>query len=373
VRKPARFARFVFCGALGFGLFWPQVCLVIAREAENPGAQADLQERLESALRRLTEIQKNLQEEIESVLKDLERFKRKGPDQGSELQKREEPARPTDETPVRDSSSTEFRDRIVNVDLGLGTRDEQFFKKPTLFLQTRYSAGKLRGVRPNVGYEANFDLNRLEFAMEGRVAENFGMGFEIQYHPATDGHSEELVNLAYLDYYLSPNATVRVGQFVRPFGFDIQQSSFDRENPERMNAVGYFFPGQRDRGIMLQGNLGFLDSKSLRNVAYWVGITNGNNFFDDNNANVNLNFRLRKYLLENGLAVGVSGIVGKQPSRPVFKGITMEMSGGSTFSGRRVHLDFGANSLQEICLRLCCLCHFQKPLYFRLPSSLDAP
>jgi hypothetical protein len=299
----------------------------MAREREDPDPDVDVQARLESVLLRLTQIQRNVQEEIESVRKELEELKSKIPvvDQGS-VQRREEAPGPrsipsrTDRSAAAESSSSEFRDRIVNPDLGLGERDEQFFKKPTIFLQTRYSAGKVRGVSPNEGYEANFDLNRLEFAMVGRVAEKFGLGFEIQYHPATDGSSQELVNLAYLDYYLNSYTTVRVGQFIRPFGFDIQQSSFDRENPERMNAVGYFFPGQRDRGILLQGNLSFFDSKPLRDVAYWVAITNGNNFFDDNNANVNLNFRLRKYFLDKSLAAGVSGIVGMQPLPPGVQG-----------------------------------------------------
>jgi hypothetical protein len=300
----------------------------MAREEEDPAPQVNLQARLESVLLRLTQIQQNVQEEIESVRKELEGLKLKIPvaEQGSEFKTREEPPGPrptpsqTDRSAATESSSSEFRDRIVNPDLGLGERAQQFFKKPTVFLQTRYSAGKVKGVSPNEGYEANFDLNRLEFTMEGRVADKFGLGFEIQYHPASDGSSQELVNLAYLDYYLNSNATVRVGQFIRPFGFDIQQSSFDRENPERMNAVGYFFPGQRDRGILLQGNLSFLGSKLLRDVAYWVGITNGNNFFDDNNTNVNLNFRLRKYFLDKSLAAGVSGIVGKQPLPPGVQG-----------------------------------------------------
>jgi hypothetical protein len=215
---------------------------------------------------------------------------------------------------------SEFRERVINLDLGLGDRGEEFFKRPSLFLQTRYLAGKLREVRVNEGYEPNFDLNRLEFAMEGRVNERFGMGFEIQYHPATDGSSEELVNLAYLDFYLNPYTTVRAGQFVRPFGFDIQQSSFDRENPERMNAVGYFFPGQRDRGVFVQGNLNFLDANPLQDLAYWIGVSNGNNFFDDNNANVNLNFRVRKYYRNKTLATGFSAIVGKQPLPPGLRG-----------------------------------------------------
>src|SRR6266496_3757335 len=38
---------------------------------------------------------------------------------------------------------------------------------------------------------------------------------------------------AFIEYYLSDHATVRVGQFIKPFGFQIQQSSARRESPER--------------------------------------------------------------------------------------------------------------------------------------------
>jgi phosphate-selective porin len=301
---------------------------------ENPLKQADAESRLESALGRLIEIHQGLQREIESLRKELGTLKSKRiaaggssssaiPTPSSAKEDKasaEEMSQTTERALSPETPLAEFRERILNVDLGLGNRGEEFFKKPTLFIQTRYSAGKLPGVALNAGYEANFDLNRLEFNMEGRVTDKFGMGFEIQYHPATDGHSEELVNLAYLDYYVNPYTTLRAGQFIRPFGFDIQQSSFERENPERMNAVGYFFPGQRDRGVFLQGNLNFLASKPLQDLTYWVGISNGNNFFDDNNANVNLNFRLRKYYLNKALATGVSAIIGKQPLPPGLRG-----------------------------------------------------
>jgi len=292
-----------------------------AAEAERSVQEKDIEARLEGALQRLATIQQSLENEIESIRKDLEAFRQARGVAAPSPSTSVSPSEAASPAQVPTSNKlSEFRERIINPDLGVGDREEDFFKRPTLFLQTRYLAGKLREVRINEGYEPNFDLNRLEFAMEGRVNERFGMGFEIQYHPATDGSSEELVNLAYLDFYLNPYTTVRAGQFIRPFGFDIQQSSFDRENPERMNAVGYFFPGQRDRGVLVQGNLNFLDAKPLQDMAYWVGVSNGNNFFDDNNANVNLNFRVRKYYRNKTLATGFSAIVGKQPFPPGLRG-----------------------------------------------------
>ncbi len=54
-----------------------------------------------------------------------------------------------------------------------------------------------------------------------------------------------------------PSATpwelkLTVGQFKVPFGFEVLQSSGDREMPERTLMVRQLFPGERDRGLRLQ-------------------------------------------------------------------------------------------------------------------------
>ena len=102
----------------------------------------------------------------------------------------------------------------------------------------------------------------METRWSGRLSPKVGLGFELQYHPAPDGSAFEIVNDAFVEYYPSDRVSVRVGQFVKPFGFDIQQSSADRESPERGIFAGYFFPGQRDRGVMLHAESGALVSRS---------------------------------------------------------------------------------------------------------------
>lgn len=47
--------------------------------------------------------------------------------------------------------------------------------------------------------------------------------------------------------------TLTAGQFKWPFGFEVLQSSSDREMPERSRVVRALFPGERDRGVMLSG------------------------------------------------------------------------------------------------------------------------
>jgi hypothetical protein len=56
-----------------------------------------------------------------------------------------------------------------------------------------------------------------------------------------------------------PSATewelkLTMGQFKVPFGFEVLQSSGDRELPERTAVIRALFPGERDRGIRLQYN-----------------------------------------------------------------------------------------------------------------------
>jgi hypothetical protein len=59
-----------------------------------------------------------------------------------------------------------------------------------------------------------------------------------------------------------PSATewelkLTMGQFKVPFGFEVLQSSGDRELPERTAVIRALFPGERDRGVRLQYNYSF--------------------------------------------------------------------------------------------------------------------
>ena len=130
-----------------------------------------------------------------------------------------------------------------------------------------------------------------------------------KFHGAPTGSSEELVNDAFIEYYLNPHVTLRAGQFIKPFGFDVQQSSAVRESPERTIFAGYFFPGQRDRGVMLSGDLNFT---ALKNIHYFFGAFNGNRFFTDNNRQMNYLMRVRKIFDRLPLAIGFSTQFGKQ-------------------------------------------------------------
>jgi hypothetical protein len=206
--------------------------------------------------------------------------------------------------------AAEFRDKMLVPELGTNERSEPLAVRPELFVQSRYHADPIDEATSD-DVTRNFGLNRMELRWAGRVADRIGLGFELQYHPAPDGAPEELVNDAFAEYYVNDAVTIRAGQFVKPFGFDIQHSSGARESPERGIFAGYFFPGQRDRGLMISADLGQLAPR-LRGTTVHAGAFNGNRFFNDNNDDLNYNFRVRKVFDALPLAIGASMQIGTQ-------------------------------------------------------------
>ena len=220
--------------------------------------------------------------------------------------------------PDEEEAEETYADRILVTDLGHDERGEDLTPRPELFVQTRYHANPIDEATED-DVVRNLGINRVELRWSGQVSDKIGMGYEIQYHPAPDGSSEELINDAYVEYYVNDAITVRTGQFVKPFGFDIQHSSGDRESPERGIFAGYFFPGQRDRGVMLSADLSNGPEWS-EGLNVYAGIFNGNRFFDDNNSDVNFNFRIRKIFQSLPLALGASYQRGTQILPPGVSG-----------------------------------------------------
>lgn len=100
--------------------------------------------------------------------------------------------------------------------------------------------------------------------------------------------------------------TLTAGQFKWPFGFEVLQSSSDREMPERSRVVRALFPGERDRGVMLSGG-----SNRFR---YHLAVVNGSGisrrFDPDNNKDV-----VGRLIWDVGaLDVGISAYLGEDGS-----------------------------------------------------------
>jgi hypothetical protein len=278
-------------------LFW-LASLVVFADAQQPDEKLrELERKLDQAashIQQLTSIVESLRAEVANL----------------KSEKKEPPSTLKASSKRGEKPAEDFAERIIEPELGASERNQVIEAKPEIFIQTRYSAAPIRDADSE--FEPNISLTRIETRWAGRVADRFGAGLEIQFHPAIDGSPEELVNDAFIEYYLNDHATVRVGQFIKPFGFEIQQSSGVRESPERGIFAGYFFPGQRDRGVMLSGDLDFLGEPALRNVHYFVGAFNGNRFFTDNNRQMNYVARMRKVFDRPRLAMGLSVQAGSQ-------------------------------------------------------------
>ena len=215
-----------------------------------------------------------------------------------------------EESGEKPDAAQDFTARIMGAENGSSEHDSDLNAKPEIFIQTRYSVAPIEG--SGTAFNPNLRLSRIETRWAGKINERLGAGIEIQFQESVEGSPEKLVNDAFLEYYLTDHATVRVGQFIKPFGFDVQQSSWLRESPERPIFSGYFFPGERDRGIMLSGDFGFLSSAAFKDLQYFVGAFNGNRFFNDSNRQVNYMARVRKIFDKDKLAVGASVQLGKQ-------------------------------------------------------------
>jgi hypothetical protein len=73
---------------------------------------------------------------------------------------------------------------------------------------------------------------------------------------------------AFIDTWTPLHLRISVGQFKYPFGYELQQSDVVREMPERSRFILNYFPGERDRGLKIQGKYDIL--------RFQVALVNGN-------------------------------------------------------------------------------------------------
>ena len=263
---------------------------------------ADLERQLSEAKGSVAALQKT----IDSLAMEMQALRQPG-SKAAEAPAATPVAKETSGTQT--DAAEEFAARIIGRDNGGDERDSMLEAKPEIFIQTRYSVAPIEG--SGTAFQPNLRLSRVETRWAGKINDRLGAGIEIQFQESVEGSPEKLINDAFLEYYLTDHTTIRAGQFIKPFGFTIQQSSWLRESPERPIFSGYFFPGERDRGIMLSGDLDFLTAPIFKNFQYFVGAFNGNRFFNDSNRQVNYMGRIRK-TFNKRLAMGASVQLGKQ-------------------------------------------------------------
>lgn len=100
--------------------------------------------------------------------------------------------------------------------------------------------------------------------------------------------------------------TLTAGQFKVPFGFEVRQSSRDREMPERTLVIRTLFPGERDRGAMLNG------TGLLERFNYRIGVVNGNGTAQATDLNKRKDVVGRVGANLGPFDVGVSGYRGRE-------------------------------------------------------------
>jgi Phosphate-selective porin O and P len=251
----------------------------------------------------------SLQDRIKVVEAELQRLE-------AEIQslKRETGSAPQPSEPLGDG----FKKQILVPDLGTNERDHEFKGRPEIFIQTRFSRGVLRGA-DLADTDHNFQLTRIETRWAGRISSRVGAGLELQLHPALDGAADEIVNDAFIEFYPRDGMTFRAGQFVKPFGFDVQQSSSEREYPERAMFEGYFFPGERDRGVVWKWDLN-AQNRAFNNTRISAAVLNGNRFFNDFDKRLDTLLRVRRVFPAAGFAIGASAQFGTQRLPPNLTG-----------------------------------------------------
>ena len=122
------------------------------------------------------------------------------------------------------------------------------------YIQGRYEKHdeSISGVSPT-GAITNFDRffvrrGRLKATYTGDMAE-----YLLQIDATGDAVVLKDAEATFVEPWTPLGMRLTMGQFKVPFGYEVLQSSADREMPERAAVIRALFPGERDRGIRLTG------------------------------------------------------------------------------------------------------------------------
>jgi hypothetical protein len=173
-----------------------------------------------------------------------------------------EPATPTTEAaapaaPALDQRLSAVESKLAGTEEAVGAMQASVdgFKKLKItgFIQGRYEYhqdavdGTLRPKSENRFYVRHGYLGA---RYEGKNAEFF-MQIDANNN---DGVVLKDAEASFVDTWTPLHLKLTLGQFKVPFGYEILQSDADREMPERSTVILSLFPGDRDRGLRLQGS-----------------------------------------------------------------------------------------------------------------------
>jgi hypothetical protein len=122
-----------------------------------------------------------------------------------------------------------------------------------------YLQGRYEGRNDSVsGVDANNQITNFDrfFVRRGRLKATYAgenAEYILQIDATGDGVALRDAEATFVDTWTPLGLRLTVGQFKVPFGYEVLQSSGDREMPERSRVIRALFPGERDRGVRLQG------------------------------------------------------------------------------------------------------------------------
>lgn len=108
----------------------------------------------------------------------------------------------------------------------------------------------------------DFDTARARLKVVAKPTDRLSVTYQGDFSTGTTVTKDMFVS-----YLAMPNMKVSYGQMVVPFGLEVTQSDLDRETPERALWSRKLFPGERDRGLKVDGQT---------NIVKWgVGVFSG--------------------------------------------------------------------------------------------------
>jgi hypothetical protein len=177
------------------------------------------------------------------------------------------------------------------------TLDKLSKLKVSGFIQARYEWNQdaVNGwnfVKNSTGDKDYFYVRRarLDTVYSGTNAE-----YVLQIDAGNGTFATKDIEAAFIDTWTPLHLRISVGQFKYPFGYELQQPDPVREMPERSSFILKYFPGERDRGLKVQGSydilrfqvalingngtqdtaFGILDSNKFKDVVGRLGVDHG--------------------------------------------------------------------------------------------------
>lgn len=214
--------------------------------------------------------------------------------------------------PTLDERVSELQGKVEGIDESLAEAKSSVSKlskiKVSGYIQGRFEwhDDAVNGVSASNGRPATTQFlvrrGRLKTVYEGTNAE-----YVLQIDATGSGVSLKDAEATFVDTWTPLGLRLTAGQFKWPFGYEVLQSSGDREMPERSLMIRTLFPGERDRGLRLTGKsdwfrfaLALVNGTGTSNSIYPA---NDQNAFKDVVGRIGGDFGF--------LVAGVSGYVGR--------------------------------------------------------------